>query len=87
MHIQTQCQVKIEWSPSATIYKCHIQVVDDLLDYLVACKWLSWSLLIGWSWANQGIFFVDLIHLGTYELIELDIHMLLAISGLNGLNV
>ena len=72
-------------SKSATTYKCHIQVVGDLLDYLMACKDMSWSLIIGWSWANQGISLADLIHLGAYELIELDIYtMLLAIRCLNG---
>ena len=46
--------------------------MDDLLEILVACKYLSWSLLVGWSSANQGISLVDLIHLGAYELVELD---------------
>ena len=40
-------------------YKCNIHIVDDLLIYLMACKDMSWSLLIGWSWANQGISLVD----------------------------
>ena len=72
-------------SKSATTYKCHIQVVDALLDYLMACKYLSWSLLIGWSWANQGISLVDHLNLGAYELIELDKYaILLAIRYLNG---
>ena len=58
----------------------------DLLDYLMACKYLSWSLLIGWSWANQGISLVDHLNLGAYELIELDKYaMLLAMRWLNGL--
>ena len=30
-----------------------------------------------WSWANQGISVVDLIHLGAYELIELDKYAML----------
>ena len=59
-------------SKCTTTYKCHIQVVDDLLDYLMACKYESWSLLIGWSWANQSISLVNVIHLGAYELVELD---------------
>ena len=48
------------------------QVVVILLDYLMACKYESWSLLIGWSWTNQGISLVRLIYLGAYELVELD---------------
>jgi hypothetical protein len=32
----------------------------------------------GWSWANQDIFLVDLIHLGAYQLIELDIYAYVA---------
>ena len=44
----------------------------------MACKDMSWSLLIGWSWANQGISLADLIHLGAYELIELDIYAYVA---------
>ena len=35
------------------------QVVGDLLEYLMAYKYLSWSLLVGWSWASQGISLVD----------------------------
>ena len=57
----------------------------DLLDYLMACKYMSWSLKIRWSWANQGISLIDHIHLGAYKLIELDIYaMLFAIRWLNG---
>ena len=53
--------------------------------YLMAYKNLSWSLLIGWSWANQGISLVDHLNLGAYELIELDKYaMLLAMRCLNG---
>jgi hypothetical protein len=44
----------------------------------MACKDMSWSLLIGWSWAKQGIYLVDLNYLGTYELIELDIYAYVA---------
>jgi hypothetical protein len=32
VHIQTQCQVKIEWSPSSTIYKCYNSSCGDLLE-------------------------------------------------------
>ena len=35
-------------------------------------------MLVEWSWANQDISLVDLIHLGTYELIELDIYAYVA---------
>ena len=46
---------------------------------------LSWSLLVGWSWANQDISLVDHFHLGAYELIELHKYaMLLAMRCLNG---
>ena len=67
-----------KWSPSATIYKCYNSSCGDLLDYLMACKYESWTLLVGWSWANQGISLVDLIHLGAYELMELDIYTFVA---------
>ena len=50
----------------------------DLLDYLMACKYESWSLLIGWSCASQGLFLVDLIHLGAYELVEMEIYAYVA---------
>ena len=43
---------------------------------------MSWSLLIGWSWANQGISLVYVIHLGAYELIELDIYAFVAGYGM-----
>ena len=35
-------------------------------------------MLVEWSWANQDISLVDLIYLGTYELIELDIYAYVA---------
>ena len=38
----------------------------------MAYKYLSWNLLIGWSWANKGISPIDLNHFGAYEFIELD---------------
>ena len=38
--------------------------------WLLANIWVE--ACYGLSWANQGIFLVDLIHLGAYELIELD---------------
>ena len=48
-------------------------------------KYLSWNLLIGWSWANQGISLIDHCIWGAYELIELDKYaMLLAMIWLNG---
>ena len=67
-----------KWSPSAKTYKCYNSSCGDSLIYLMACIYMSWSLLIGWSWANQGISLADLIHLGAYELIELDIYTFVA---------
>ena len=54
--------------------------MDDLLAIIGGLQIIEWKLAIGWSWANQGIFLVDLIHLGVYKMFELDIHMLLAIK-------
>jgi hypothetical protein len=49
--ILSQCQVKNEWSPSATTYKCRIQVVGDSLElfdslqiiWVEACYWMIMS--------------------------------------------
>ena len=58
--ILSQCQVKIKWSPNAINIQVSYSSCGDLFDYLMACKkYLSWNLLVGWSWANQGISLVD----------------------------
>ena len=66
-------------------YKCHVQVVDDLLDIFdglqrYELKLANWMIMRQPRYISYWSF-----HLGAYELIELDKYaMLLAISGLNG---
>ena len=65
----------------------NIQLVGGFIGYIwrLANMWVE--ACYKWSWANQGISLVDLIHLGAYELIELEnMHMLLAMRWLNRLN-
>ena len=52
--------------------------MGDLLDIIDGLQIFELKLASGWSWANQGISFVDLIHLGAYKLIELDIYAYVA---------
>ena len=67
-----------KWSPNATTYNCKIHVMGDLLDITNGLQIFELKLASRWSWANQGIPFVDLIHLGAYKLIELDIYAYVA---------
>ena len=53
VHIQTQChdsEVQMCYNIQVSHSSC-----GDLLDYLMACNYMSWSLQIRWSWTNQGI--------------------------------
>ena len=50
----------------------------DLLAIISGLQIFELKLAIGWSWSNQGISLVDLIHLGAYKMIELDIYAYVA---------
>jgi hypothetical protein len=59
MHIQSQCQVKISGVQILQHTSATFKIVVIYWIYLMACKYLSWSLLKGWSCDNQGISLVD----------------------------
>jgi hypothetical protein len=65
-------------SKCATIYKCYYWSCGDLLGLYSGLQIFELKLANGLSWVNQGTFFVDLIHLGAYGLIELDIYAYIA---------
>ena len=48
-----------EWSPMCYNIQVQRSSCDGDWIYLMACIYMSWSLLIAWSWANQGISLVD----------------------------
>ena len=67
---------QIEWSPNVLQHtSAKFKIVGELLDIFDGLQIFELKLASGWSWANQGIPFVDLIYLGAYKLIELDIYM------------
>ena len=71
-------------SKSATTYKCHIQVVDDLLDIINGLQIIKWKLAMD-DHDLTKVYLLLIIYLGAYELIELDKYaMLLAMRCLNG---